>query len=149
MYPAKYKITLRITHPSMDAEDIAIQLGLQASRRWSAGSRRTTPTGTLLSGVNDVTFCMFELEVPMEMIGDLGSALSLWTKKLFAAKSFFDHIRSTGGTIEYFIGVFMEKGNTGVVMEVSLMNQLVELGIGLSLDIYESQHVEQEATRRT
>ena len=43
----------------------------------------------------------------------------------------------------------MEKGNTGVVMEVSLMTQLVELGIDLSLDIYESQHVEQEATQHT
>ena len=125
MYPARYKISLRITHPTMDPEDISTQLGLRACVSQKVGSRRTTPAGTLLSGTRDATFCVFELEVSTAMRGDLESALNMWTKKLFASKSFFQNIRSTGGTSEYFIGVFMEKGNTGVVFEDRLVADAV------------------------
>ncbi|TKB68028.1 MAG: DUF4279 domain-containing protein [Nitrospira sp.] len=146
MYPARFEISLRITHPSMDPEDISTQLRLKASTKWKAGLRRTTPVGTLLAGTNDATFCVFELDAKTR--GHLDTTLNTLTKKLFRFKHFFQKIRSTGGSIEYFIGLFVNR-NTGIILDRSLMAQLVNLGIDLSLDIYASQPTQKKAARRT
>jgi hypothetical protein len=146
MYPARFVISLRITHPSMDPEDISTQLHLKASIKRKVGLRRTTPAGTLLAGTNDATFCVFELDAKTR--GHLDTSLNALTKKLFRLKPFLQKIRSTGGSIEYFIGLFVKK-NTGIMLGKSLMTQLVDLGIDLSLDIYASQQIQKKAARRT
>lgn len=146
MYPAKYKIALRITHPCMDPDDISKQLRLKSSRKWKAGSQRTTPAGKRLTGTNKETYCVFDLDTKAR--GDLPSTLNTRIKKLLAFMPLFQKIRSTGGTIEFFVGLFI-KINTGMVLDRSLMAQLVDLGIDLSLDIYEAQPSTKEAARRT
>lgn len=146
MYPARYKISLRITHPSMDPDDISGQLGLSPFRKWKAGSQRTTPTGKPLTGIYKETYCVFDLEE--KSAGDLESTLYTLTKQFRSFEHFLKKVRSTGGSIEYFIGLFVKK-NTGLVLESSLMAQLVNMGIDLSFDIYESQHFQKKTVRRT
>lgn len=45
-----YVLSLRITHPSIDLEQISRILGKPADRSWKAGELRRTPKGTLLQG---------------------------------------------------------------------------------------------------
>jgi hypothetical protein len=145
MYPARYKIALRITHPNMDPEDISTKLGLNPFRKWKAGTQRTTPAGKKLSGIYKETYCVFDLG---DKTGrDLVETLSSLTKKLVAFKPLLQNIRSTGGSIEYSIGLFV-KSNTGVVIDQRIMIQLVDLGIDLLFDIYESEDTPGKATRR-
>lgn len=142
----KYKVALRVTHPSMDPDDISKRLGLNPSRKWKAGSRRTTPAGRQLTGINKETYCVFDLD---EKSGDdLESTLCTLTKQFRSFESFLKKIRATGGSIEYFIGLFVKR-NTGVALDGSLMAQLANLGIDLSFDIYESQHFPKKTARRT
>lgn len=134
MNPARYKIALRISHPNMDPEDISTQLHLSPSRKWKAGTPRTTPAGKRLAGTNRETYCVFDLDE--QTSGDLVETLSAFTKKLLAFKPFLHKIQSTGGGIEYFVGLFVKK-NAGITIDKSLMVQLLDLGIELSLDIYD------------
>ncbi len=146
MHPARYKISLRITHPSMDPEYISKQLSLKPFRKWKAGSQRTTPSGKRLTGTYKDTYCVFDLD---EKIGDdLESTLGTLTRKFYAHKHFLKKVQSTGGNIEYFIGLFVNK-NTGLVLDRRLMIQLTELGIDLSFDIYSDQTSTKKVARRT
>lgn len=92
------------------------------------------------------THCVFDLDEKSR--GGLESTLRALTTKLLSSEHFLKKIRSTGGNIEYFIGLFVKK-NTGLVLDTSLMAQLVNLGIDLSFDIYESQHLQKKTARRT
>lgn len=146
MNPSKYKIALRINHPNMDPEDISRQLRLSPSRKWKAGTPKTTPTGKQLTGTYKETYCVFDLD---EKSGDdLESTLCTLTKQFRSFEHFLKKVRLTGGSIEYFIGLFVKK-NTGLELSGSLMAQLVNLGIDLSFDIYESQHFPKKTVRRT
>jgi hypothetical protein len=131
----------------MDPDDISTQLRLRPSRKWKAGSRRTTPTGKQLAGTNNETYCVFDLDAKTR--DNLYSTLCTGVKKLLAFKPVLQEIRSTGGTIEFFVGLFV-KINTGIVLDRSLMAQLTELGIDLSLDIYsERQSTKKVAPQKT
>src|SRR5438094_6352317 len=107
MKPFKYDVSLRITHPSLDADEICDQLGLQAYRKWTVGEQRKTPTGDSLEGNDKLTYCCFHLEGPKR--DELCDFLSDWNKKLHPQKAFFERIRSTGGSLEYFIGMYFEE----------------------------------------
>ncbi len=133
MYPHRYKVSIRVWHPKMDAEEISNRLGLVASRMWTAGSQRKTPTGTPLDGVYTESYCSFRLEPP-DKVG-LVDFLKSFSEGLYRRKDFFEEIRSTGGRLEYFIGLFFEV-NSGVVFDFDLHSKLAELKIDLSLDLY-------------
>jgi len=45
-----FKVSLSITHPTIDPGDISRALSLSPSRQSKVGQRRVTPTGTLLDG---------------------------------------------------------------------------------------------------
>jgi hypothetical protein len=117
----------------MDPEKICNRLGLVASRMWTAGSQRRTPTGTPLDGVNAESYCSFRLEPPDEV--GLVDFLKNFSAGLYRHKDFFEEIRSTGGRLEYFIGLFLDV-NSGVVFDFDLHSKLAELKIDLSLDLY-------------
>ena len=130
----------------MDPADISRQLRLSPSRKWKAGTQRTTPTGKQLTGTYKETYCVFDLDEKSD--GDLESTLLTLTKQFHSFEHFLKKVRSTGGSIEYFIGLFVKK-NTGLELDSGLMAQLVNLGIDLSFDIYESQHFQKKIVRRT
>ena len=56
-------------------------------------------------------------------------------QNFYSHKKFFEKIRETGGSIEYFIGLYFDK-NGGEIFDCSLLSQLSELKIDLSLDFY-------------
>lgn len=129
----------------MDPEDISGQLDLSPSRKWKAGSQRSTPAGEQLAGTNKETYCVFDLD---EKVGsDLELTLCALTTKFRNFEKFFKKVRSTGGTIEFFVGLFV-KVNTGIVLDRGLMAQLTKLGIDLSFDIYESHRPRKVAARQ-
>jgi hypothetical protein len=133
VYPFRYDMSLRITHPTMSPQQIFDRLGLQAQRMWEAGQDRVTPTGTPLSGAYKETYCTFDLARSRE--DELERFIKHSNKNLQRHKRFLRQISSTGGSVEYFVGMYLEK-NHGVVFSPELLHELATLQIALSLDLY-------------
>src|SRR5690606_8846790 len=49
--PYRFKVSLRLVHPSADLSHCSREFGLEPSRQWRAGDARTTPRGRPLEGV--------------------------------------------------------------------------------------------------
>jgi hypothetical protein len=117
----------------MDVEQICDRLGMEPKRKWTAGKKRETPKGSPLIGVNSSTYCSFQLEHPAGV--QLADFLDVYSDKLYRHKDFFEELRSTGGSLEYFIGWYSDR-NSGQVFNLGLLSKLVALGIELSIDFY-------------
>jgi hypothetical protein len=133
MYSYKYDVSLRISHPKMEPDEICKKLSLEAKFMWEAGTQAKTPTGRSLNFTRKDTYCSFKLEHPPEK--ELVDFLKSCNEKFYIHKEYFEHIRSTGGRIEYFIGYYCDK-NCGVIFDIDLLESLVKLKIDLSLDFY-------------
>lgn len=132
-YPFKYVVSFRVRHPSMDPVHISKNLNLTAEQMWKAGNARKTPIGKPLEGVYESSYCTFRLQ-HAEGIG-LTDFLKIKNSELFPNIDFLQSIRSSGGDLEYFVGWFAN-ADSGEVFDLELMNQLVELGISLSVCVY-------------
>jgi len=130
---SKFKVSFRIRHPEMNPDDICKTLGLEANHKWRAGSKRVTPKGTPLEGTYDVTYCSFKLK--SNNLTELADFLKKCNESFYKHKDFFNKIHSTGGSLEYYVGLFVED-NFGEVFDVDLMKELVDLNINLSIDCH-------------
>lgn len=98
-----------------------------------AGAARKTPKGAPLEGVHDSTYCSFRLDHPDNV--DLAEFLGRCNKTLEPHKEFLKHLRSTGGSVEYFIGWYSGT-NSGEQFYYGLLGELADLSIDLSIDVY-------------
>jgi hypothetical protein len=131
----RYKISLRVRHPSIDPAEITYAVGLTPSRYWRAGEPRTTPRDKPLEGIWPHTYWtarVMEGEWPGKglqvAIGELLDQLEL-------SKGFLEKVHSEGGTVEFFIGWFFD-GQSGGVFDCGLLARMADLKIDLSLDVY-------------
>lgn len=137
-----YKVSFRIRHPSMEPMEIALQLGLHPGTQHKAGSGRVTPKGALLKGTYDISYCSF----PVEIAGNtsLPSAMRDFNRRLVGHREFLSRIVDTGGSLEYFVGWFLQNASVGEVFGWQLLKECGELRIDLALDVYgadaESDH---------
>ncbi len=131
----RYKISLRVWHPSMDPARISATLGLSPSRLWRAGEPRSTPTGRLLKGERAETYWYAQISAGTEADTELGAAISKAIDRLMPNKAFFHQIRAEGGKAEFFIGWFFE-GQSGDTFDCDLLGRLSDIKIDLALDIY-------------
>ena len=138
MYPYGLKFSLQVTHPSIDPEMICSELGLDPEVSWKAGARRKNPKGKLLTGNRKETYCCFDLHLPNKNTEEFENAIKYWNRKFAKHKIFLNRIRSEGGTVDYFVGLFVDR-NSGVTLDHSLLFELVNLGIGVSFDVYGSE----------
>lgn len=127
-----YRVSLRITHPSIRADEISRQLDLPADISWSSGDERRTPKGSLLKGTRKESyFCIQFPAVNSSLEQSILSAISL----LMKSKDQLLRIRSTGGQLEFFVSWFKES-NGGFTLDLELLTLLAALNINLALDIY-------------
>lgn len=133
-----FSLSLRIRHRSRSAADICAEIGLSPEFSWSAGDPRKTPKGTPLDGFRKETYCSFSIahleESGLENI-DLENCIHQLNRKMSNHRKFLDDIVDTGGSIEYFVGIFHDR-NIGITMSSSLMKELTAMNISLALDIY-------------
>ena len=138
MYPYKYSVALRISHPTMNPDIITKKLGLQPFRKWMAGERRSTPKGNILKGINRETYWVAELHSEKRLLSRKMTLEDFLTEQLARFKKmeiYFANIRKAGGRIEFFVGLFCDN-NTGVEVSSRLLAGMGKLGIDVSLDIY-------------
>ena len=128
----KMRMSLRVTHPSMNSAFIANQLALKPKTSWTAGEQRLSPRGTPL-GIAEASYCNFELKVA----GDVGLAEALATHVERIAKhaTFLSELVATGGRVEFYVGWFIEK-HAGELLDDELLRHLADLRINLAIEVY-------------
>lgn len=135
MHRYRYRIALRLRHPSVTSSAIcAALLPLVPGRTWDVGEPRTAPNGRRLHGVHTETYATFFVS---QGEGGLAEALTEAAERMEPYRERFAEWRASGGEIEFFVGWFMEGGNVGDVFAPELLTQLGGLGIALSLDLYD------------
>jgi len=142
-----FKVSLDITHPSIDPEDISRELSLSPLRQTKVGEQRSTPGGGPLMGTYQFSFWCHAFET--SGVSDLGTFLASLSQRLVPHGSFFVGLVREGGSVELFCGVFAD-GNWDEVLDHTLMRRLADMAIDLRLDVYPAVGepiAVQEATR--
>jgi hypothetical protein len=132
----RYSISLRIWHPTRPLGDVSAKLDLKPSRVLEAGAARITPRGDALSGVYAENYWTASILKGAANGRDLASAIAVVLDQLSPNKNFLLSLTASGGRLEFFIGWFFDKGNSGDVFDHKLLARLAEFGIDLSLDVY-------------
>jgi hypothetical protein len=131
-----YSISLRIVHPTLDLGAVTAALGITPSVIWRVGEPRVTPKGTPLPTVAKKSFWTARIVEGSSLEGDLNSALGRALDAVAAGSSLFAELTSSGGEVEFFVGWFIEGGNSGDVLNHHLFGRLAAMHIDLSFDIY-------------
>jgi hypothetical protein len=129
----KFEIALRLRHPSMDPTEITLRLGINPSYCYRAGDPRVTPKGSALTGTNKESFWYADL--PVEDAPSIADGLRISNASLVPHKIFLNSFVDDGGTVEYFIGWFID-GNSGEVLDWSLLKECAELKVAVQFDVY-------------
>ena len=139
----RYKVSLRISHPSLPPEQITAILGLEPSRSWTAGQTRRTPKGSPLPGEYKDCYWSHSFDTPMD--GELEAfALGVLSNLAIHADT-FRGAADSGGKTELFIGLFMETSNVELYFSAALHAKCAELGVCLYLDIYDPDRTDSDA----
>jgi hypothetical protein len=139
--PYRYRVSLRLHHPTRDLSDATAALELTPRRQWAHGSPRSAINGAPLPGTNDGSYWYSEL-VPGEArdsrTEDVEDALARFHDLHLAPhRAYLESIRSDGGWIEFYIGLFGSE-NFGIVFTSELLALMAPFGVRLSLDVYPS-----------
>ncbi len=138
MHPYSYSISLRLCHPSIDPAEITRALALKPNRAWKAGEPRQTPKGTPLEGVYRESYWYTDLLPDGEHSSEgtwIEEYLDHFAKQLASSRDFFLRVRSEGGRVELFIGLYGDR-NFGFELPPSLLGAIADMGLSLSFDVY-------------
>ncbi len=130
----RFRLSLRLSHPSLTLGEISMGVGLPARGGWNAGEARKTPKGQPLSGFNRETYWYTEISHPEE--ASLTAVLAEHLSALELRRDFLQEFRSTGGRAEYFVGWFTTERSGGETLPSEILRRLGELSLDLSLDVY-------------
>jgi hypothetical protein len=129
-----YSISLRVTHPRWSADQIVAAFELAPKYRWTVGDSRIAPSGKPLGGFRKESYCCFNIEQGED--GEIAKALSNAVDVLMPRKGDLVALRASGGTISFYV-FWHANGDTGEVMNLALLANMVELGIELDLNVLE------------
>ena len=130
--PFDYSISLRVTHPTWSADMINSALDRVPRFSWSVGDARVTPKGTALGGLRSESYCSFDLTKGCD--GEIAKTIRVNLKILIHRTDHILPIRSTGGKISFYI-LWHANGDTGEVLDLDLLSDMVNLGIEFDLNV--------------
>jgi hypothetical protein len=115
-------------------------MGLVPTRIWKKGDERKTPKGTKTGGTRANSYCLiaFGEKSPKPLSEKIESALSI----LKPYREILRELSSSGGALSFFVGWFLDD-NTGSYFDWEILNEMAELHIGLDLDIYLPQELQE------
>jgi len=117
----------------MSGRQLVERIGLKPTFIHNVGEQRRTPKDTPLEGQYRQSYCSFELA---EASGfSFVDSIQKWNKHFAAKSENLSMIRQTGGTLEYFVGLFLDR-NGGFTLEPKDLRQMADLGIRMAFDIY-------------
>jgi uncharacterized protein DUF4279 len=103
-----------------------------------------TPAGHPLEGARKDTYWYRSL--PLSRNAQLSSSIKALLNRLPSRKNFFKKVRAKGGTVEFFVGWFIER-NSGETLGQDVLKDLSNLQIDLALDVYPPPHNTRKRSR--
>jgi hypothetical protein len=108
---------------------------MEPSLTWKVGERRCTPRGKILDGYRrDSYWCSEKLTGFQD---DPSQALIEHIEALERKRAFIEKFIAAGGSVELFIGWKFPGPSGGEEFDSKTLKRLGDLGIDLSIDIYE------------
>ena len=140
MHPYSFIVSLRANHPKQDLAFLAELLQMNRRHGWTAGDERVTPKGTSLGGARSQSYWSARVtaEETSSEEWQLEDVLNKSVEELEKHKDELLEFFATGGTMNYFIGLYGLR-NYGLVFAPHLMSRLARAGVELQLDVYPSQ----------
>jgi hypothetical protein len=136
--PYRYRVSLRITHPSADLDYLDAALAMKAPWRWRAGDPRETPEGVPLKGYHQYSYWCVALTGNDAMDTDLESLESFLATQLDRLGAYADvlaDLTGSNGKASLFIGLFID-GDSSVSISPAVAAKAAANGIALDFDIY-------------
>ncbi len=130
-----FAISLRITHPDMDASLFEGELGFAPESFYTAGDPKLAVNGREIGGVRKESFWCHAYSI--EEGGELEASLDQLVMGLEGKRDFLKRIAASGGHAEFFIGWFSSI-NSGFVLKSRTLRHLADMHLDLSFDIYPS-----------
>jgi hypothetical protein len=128
---SRFRVSLRIVHPTCDLSAFDLILGEHALRSWVAGSERSTPTGGKLDGINSNSYRAYSVHNESSSIGITDAIVSV-TEKLESHQDRITEMLGAEGTMELFISV-IDPDAPGDTLPWALLHRLGSLRVSLSL----------------
>lgn len=130
----EYQVSLRIVHPTMAPESFTAALALDPEVSWAVGEPCKNRQGSIVPGDREESYWLHSFGETQG--GDLPLFLSHVASNLVTHKGFFDSLSSSGGTVEFFVGYFIDAPNSSIPLGPELLKQCSDLGIGIYIDVY-------------
>ena len=136
----KFCVSLNISHPTMAVETISQQLSLEPNSSHNAGDLRVTKHGRLLGRTYEDLYWNLDLCDGKKLDAQdilFEDFVAQKNSELEKHKAFFNEIRSTGGTIDYFVGWFsVDSINMNIYLAPPLLKSTADLDISIVLCAY-------------
>jgi hypothetical protein len=130
----RFKVRFVIKHPTINAEDISVELKLQPFICWTVGTQRRTPRGLHLEGMYDLSYwCSQDYDGCDDEIVEVLTGLLDY---LDSHRAFLDHLRETGGTTGIIVAIFLGQRSGGPSLDWEVLKRIGDLGLNVGLDIY-------------
>lgn len=129
----RYKLKLRVYHPTRSADEITSVVGLQPVVCQSVGTARVTPKGRPLKGTYSQSYCLFEIAE-----GELDAATSALEDAVMQFEGAQNSIQIlTKGGGETFLALAIFTGEeSGLEFPNSLLGRISALGVGIMISSY-------------
>jgi hypothetical protein len=121
---ARFEVSLRIRHPTADPDRIGEEIEWIPQVRRKVGDPRMTPKGNPLPGANSETFWYADL--PVKDGDSLVKVIAAANLRLMSHRTYLDQLVLSGGSIEYFVGWFVD-GNAGEVIDANTLGDCAAL----------------------
>jgi hypothetical protein len=115
----RFALSLRLWHPTTTPDEISAELGIEPRHA------QVKAGGSYWCSDQD-----------QGEDGELIPAIEKFLKLLAPHAEFLRRFRSTGGTVELFVGWFTSQRSGGCPLPADLLQLMGVLGVDLSLDIY-------------
>ncbi|ASK94942.1 DUF4279 domain-containing protein [Xanthomonas citri pv. fuscans CFBP 6996] len=134
MPSCRHKLSLRLRHPSARLDSCTKQFGMEPLRQWSFGEPRTSNREVPLPGVWQNSYWTAQLDSIEDE--SLEQTLERILCRLEEHVTYLDRHRQSGGSVEVYIGFFLEGCNAGFCLTPELLSRSSKLGIAFSVDVY-------------
>ncbi|MDR2871761.1 MAG: DUF4279 domain-containing protein [Xanthomonadaceae bacterium] len=143
--PYQYRVSLRITHPSVDLSRFDSLLGIESQWGWRVGDFKETPSGVPSKERHSSSYWCAELTLSYTSTEEatLEDFLQEWLDRLTPHQELLAQISEEGGGTELFIGLFLENAAAFSLSPI-LLAQFALLRMALDVGIYPATEDEDE-----
>lgn len=138
----KHKVSVRLRHDTLNLSEISESIStffpqIVSKKLVNVGEQRTTSKGEKLEGAyHDSVFSFsFSEEATSSDSRDLEAVISDILTKLENCKDVLNEFSDDGGSIELFVGLFID-ANSGISLSRDLIKNLANMNIEIGFDIY-------------